>query len=353
MPPPDTRGDGRTKPEWGKREEPAPAARRMAKGEAPTKGTARAKGGPGGQGPRQGQGGDRPPGLAGTAWPAARGKGPTGRTKASSRVRRLGKRYGVVYDTSGPRVRLGMAWFVVAFAAIVAGSLTTALVYGMAAALAAAQMARAWRKHAPRPSDVMAAGGAALIAGGATFGAGGAGLGMLGAVGLAFVASNGDQRSPNPRIADVGWTLQCSLVPGIVAMSMVLLVRLDQGSAIALLLMVSVYETGDYLVGSGAANPYEGPAAGVAAIVVVTFIVSTLPISALSFGEAWLFGGLVALLAPAGQLLASGFLPSAATPASGLRRLDSLLLTAPSGPGAWGSRFAAGRVIRVDSRRLR
>jgi hypothetical protein len=112
-------------------------------------------------------------------------------------------------------------------------------------------------------------------------------------------------------------------------MSMVLLARLDQGSAIALLLLVSAYETGDYLVGSGAHNPYEGPAAGLSSIVVVTFIVSTLPISALSFGEAWLFGGLVAILAPLGQLFASALLPSAATPASALRRLDSLLLAAP------------------------
>ncbi len=112
-------------------------------------------------------------------------------------------------------------------------------------------------------------------------------------------------------------------------MSMVLLARLDQGSAIALLLLVSAYETGDYIVGSGANNPYEGPAAGLSAIVVVTFIVSTLPISTLSFGEAWLFGGIVAVLAPMGQLFASALLPAAGAPASSLRRLDSLLLAAP------------------------
>ena len=117
-------------------------------------------------------------------------------------------------------------------------------------------------------------------------------------------------------------------------MSMVLLTRLDQGSAVALLLLVSVYETGDYLIGSSASNPFEGPAAGIAAIVVVTFIVSTLPISTLDFGQAWLFGGAVAVLAPAGQLVASAVLPAAASPASALRRLDSLLLTAPL--WAWG-----------------
>jgi hypothetical protein len=110
---------------------------------------------------------------------------------------------------------------------------------------------------------------------------------------------------------------------------MVLLARLDQGSAFALLLLASAYETGDYLIGSGSRNPYEGPAAGASAIVVLTFIVSTLPISGLGFGEAWLFGGLMVLLAPVGQLFASAILPSAKSPASALRRLDSLLLAAP------------------------
>ena len=95
---------------------------------------------------------------------------------------------------------------------------------------------------------------------------------------------------------------------------MVLLTRLDQGSAIALLLLVSAYETGDYLVGSGARNPYEGPVAGIAAITVVTFIVSTLSISAFDVGQAWLFGAAVAVLAPLGQLFASALLPAAGAP---------------------------------------
>ena len=110
---------------------------------------------------------------------------------------------------------------------------------------------------------------------------------------------------------------------------MVLLTRLDQGSAIALLLLVSAYETGDYLVGSGARNPFEGPLAGIAAVTVVTFVVSTFGIAAFDVGQAWLFGALVAVLAPLGQLFASAVLPAAAAPASCLRRLDSLLLAGP------------------------
>jgi len=247
----------------------------------------------------------------------------------SARPRRLGRRYAVVYDTRGPKVRLGIVWFIVAAAALAVGPLATALTYGVAAAIAAAQTARCWRKRRLRPNDAVAAGMAGLMGAGACFGAGGAGLAVLAGVITAYVAATGDTKSPNPTLVDVGWTIQCALPPGLVAMSMVLLARLDQGSAIALLLLVSAYETGDYLVGSGARNPYEGPAAGASAIVVITFIVSTLPISALDFGQAWLFGGLVVLLAPLGQLFASALLPSAKSPASALRRIDSLLLAAP------------------------
>ena len=239
------------------------------------------------------------------------------------------RRYAVVYDINGPHVRLGVVWFFFALMAIGIGPLPTAVAYGGAAAIAAAQTARVWRKRRNRPDELVAAAMAGLMGGGACFGAGGAGLGILIGVALACMRATGDAKSPHPTVVDAGWTIQCALPPGVVAMSMVLLARLDQGSALALLLLASAYETGDYLIGSGTRNPYEGPAAGAAAIVVITFIISTLPISTLDFGEAWLFGGLMLLLAPIGQLVASALLPSAKSPASALRRLDSLLLAAP------------------------
>lgn len=253
----------------------------------------------------------------------------SGRGLRSARARRISRRYAVVHDIDGPRVRLGLAWFVLAAMALAVGPLPTALVYGGAAAVAAAQTARCWRKRRARPNEVVAAGLAGLLGLGACFGAGGAGLVLLGGAAVAYVAASGDRRSPHPTIVDAGWTLQCALAPGFVAMSMVLLARLDQGSAFALLLLASAYETGDYLVGSGSRNPFEGPAAGGSAIVVITFILSTVPISGLDFGAAWLFGGIMLLLAPLGQLFASALLPSAKSPASALRRLDSLLLAAP------------------------
>lgn len=246
----------------------------------------------------------------------------------SKRTKRLRRRYAVVHDVDGPRIRLGILWFFLALGALAVGPLPTALVYGGVAAVAAAQAARCWRKRRMRPSVEVAALTAGLAGLGACLGAGGAGAAILLGVGAAYLLA-ASEASPNPAIVDAGFTLQCALPVAGVALSMVLLARLDQGSAIALLLLVSAYETGDFIVGSGARNPFEGPAAGASAVVVVTFIVSTLPISTLGFGDAWLFGGLVVLLAPLGQLLASAVLPSATSPALALRRLDSLLLAAP------------------------
>ncbi|MEX2294543.1 MAG: hypothetical protein WD691_12200 [Acidimicrobiales bacterium] len=252
-----------------------------------------------------------------------------GRAPASTGASTKRRRYAVDYDINGPHVRLGVVWFLFALTAIAVGPLPTAVAYGGAAAIAAAQTARCWRKRRNRPDELVAAGTAGLMGAGACFGAGGAGLGILIGVALAFTRATGDTKSAHPTVVDAGWTIQCALPPGIVAMSMVLLARLDQGSALALLLLASAYETGDYLIGTGTRNPYEGPAAGAAAVMVITFIISTLPISTLDFGEAWLFGGLMLLLAPLGQLVASALLPSTKSPASALRRLDSLLLAAP------------------------
>ncbi|MET0902590.1 MAG: phosphatidate cytidylyltransferase [Acidimicrobiales bacterium] len=239
------------------------------------------------------------------------------------------RRYAMPYEINGPRVRLGILWFGVAAVAIVLGPLPTAVVYGGAAALAAMQVARVWRRRRMRPNQIVAAAMAGGIALGACLGAGGAGAAVLAATAAALAVSVTDATSRQPIVTDAGWTIQCALPVGLAATSMVLLTRLDQGSAIALLLLVSAYDTGDYLVGSGARNRFEGPLAGIAAIAVVTFMVSTFGIAAFGVGHSWLFGALVAMLAPLGQLFASAVLPAAAAPASGLRRLDSLLLAGP------------------------
>ena len=117
--------------------------------------------------------------------------------------------------------------------------------------------------------------------------------------------------------------------PGFAAACVAICARFEFGAVVGLVLVVAAYETGDYLVGSGANNPFEGPIAGGAAIVVITFAIGALDISPFAFPRAFLFAALAAVLCPAGQLVASAVLPSAAAPASALRRIDSLLLLAP------------------------
>ena len=254
------------------------------------------------------------------------------RPPRAKRSRRLRRRYAVVYDIDGPRVRLGILWFVVA--AVGARR--------RAAPHRASSTAAPPRSPPPRrPACGAGAGSAptrssrpawpAAWRSGACLGAGGAGLGVLGGVAAALRGRHRRRRGRrNPIAHRRRLDDPVRAVPvGLAAMSMVLLTRLDQGSAIALLLLVSAYETGDYLVGSGARNPYEGPAAGLAAIVVVTFIVSTLR------SRPRLRRGLAVRRRssrswrPLGQLFASALLPTAGAPPPRLRRLDSLLLAAP------------------------
>jgi hypothetical protein len=96
-----------------------------------------------------------------------------------------------------------------------------------------------------------------------------------------------------------------------------------------LLALVSVYDAGAYLVGTGAASAWEGPAAGVAALIPVTIFASVVLIPPFSGAEPLLLGVLAAVLAPAGPVAASALLGDRSAHAPALRRLDSLLLLGP------------------------
>ena len=209
------------------------------------------------------------------------------------------------------------------------GPLPTALVFGAAAAAAAAQTARAWRRRGARPDEFVAAVSAGSLALGAVLGAGGPGLAALGLAGASCWMAMNDHTSRNDIFTDAGMTVRGALFVGLAAASVVLTLRYDVGAALALLLLVSSYEAGDFLIGTGAANPFEGPVAGGAAVLVTTFVISAIGIGPFEFGATWSFGLLAVVLCPAGQLAASAILPAADAPASALRRLDSLLVLAP------------------------
>jgi len=240
-------------------------------------------------------------------------------------------RFGIVYDVDGPRIRLGVMWFVLAGVGLFVGMVSTAVVFGLVAALAAAQTATALRTKWRRPDRRVAAAIALAMPLSALVGVGLTGIVVLVSAVLAVGASAVLRAKGTDPIVDAGAVIRSSLFVGLAAASMVLLHRIDIGAAITLFLLVSAYEFGDFLVGSGASNRIEGPASGMLAAVVMTAALSAPLIEPQLFqgGTIWLFGIITAIVCPVGQVAASAILPRAGAPARALRRLDSYLVAAP------------------------
>lgn len=233
------------------------------------------------------------------------------------------------YDLEGPRVRLGILWFVLAVAAAVAGSVAVALLFGLVAFAAALQTAAAWRRVRRRPSRLVAGVGALAMPVAATLGIGLAGVAALAFAAAAVVAAVVQPRRRLHPVAVAGYTLRCGFFVALAAASAVFLARTDAGALATMVVLVSAFETGDYLVGTGAASPLEGPVAGIAAVLVLTFAVAVFEVPPFESGSAWVFGGFVAVLAPLGRFLAPVLAPSADARVPALRRLDSYLLVTP------------------------
>jgi len=86
---------------------------------------------------------------------------------------------------------------------------------------------------------------------------------------------------------------------------------------------------GDFIVGSGSANAFEGPLAGLVALGAVAFLLFLIQPAPFDSFTILLFSALAAVCCPLGQILASGLLPRGNAWAPALRRLDSYLLAAP------------------------
>ena len=256
----------------------------------------------------------------------ARGRRADAETWREARLAR--SRHGIVYDVHGPRVRLGVLWFVAILATLVVSTVAAAVLLAGVAALAGAQTARALRTRRLHPAPTLAAAIAGAIPLAAVLGAGAAGAAVLGSVVVAAAAAI---RSPGslPPVVTAGALVRAGVFAGVGAASIVLLALIDVGAAITLVVLVSAYETGDFLVGSGAANVVEGPVAGLVALAVVGGWVVLLQPPPFEGAEALLMVVLVAGFAPVGQLVASAILPRAGAPAPALRRLDSYLVTGP------------------------
>jgi hypothetical protein len=295
-----------------------------------------------------------------------------------SRVQRVNEhrrnnRYLVVHDLTGPKVRLGALWLIGLLLSIALSTVVLGLLLGVVAGLAAHQSALAWTQHGERPQPVVAAVAAGGVPIAATISTEIAGFWVLLIPVMALVpalvsrssatdeidlrdtdpdidlrddaplfddlaassqpeqadahtAASGADQLPMRRVA---YTLQTSLFTGFAAATPVLADRVEIGAAVVLLLMVWVYDAGDFLIGSAATHPAEGPLAGILGVVVVAFAAWVLDPPPFEGAGVWVFAAVVAIFAPVGQIAASFILPRADSPARALRRLDSLLVAGP------------------------
>ena len=244
---------------------------------------------------------------------------------------RSGNRYLVHYDIDGPRVRLGLAWFVGAVVALALGTVATALYFGLAFAAAASHALRTWRARGAPVDPRIALVATAVTIAAAAWHPRAMGVAVLGlAVAAVALAAREAAAGIGQAMARASLVLQTALPAAVAGGCFVLLAELELWAAISLILLVSAYETGDFLIGSGSVNAFEGPLAGGVAVLVVTLVVAALGFPPFGVGEAFAFGLFVAPGAFAGQMLASVMLPHARALAPALRRVDSLLLTAPA-----------------------
>ena len=238
-------------------------------------------------------------------------------------------------DLHGPRIRVGVLWGVVLAGAFWAGLPWLGALYGLIAAIAALQAGREWRKVGSQPNRLVAALGAGGMPVAAIWGVGLTGAVAIAVVVLALVAALLRRRRRKPFLSSAGMTVRISVFVGLAAASPVLMYRTSIVGALLLIGFVTAFDVGNFMVGAEAATPLPGIFAGLIVVGVGAFAISVL-VSVFElepFADAqhpWIFGGVVGLCAPFGEVAASLTLPAASAEAPALRRLDSLMVAGPA-----------------------
>lgn len=233
----------------------------------------------------------------------------------------------VVHKSVRPHGRLGLAWAVATLGLTVAGPAWLGGWFAVAAFIAGAQACLVWRKRGERPVTLVAATVAAGLPVAASFDAGAMAGVVAAGVLVAFVA-----RIRAPTLApsrDVALTLALGVPVGLAAAAPVLVRHTGIAATLLLLGLVCLYDAGAYLVGTGASSAWEGPAAGVAALIPLTIFAEVVLIPPFVGAQPLFLGILAAVLAPCGPVAASALLGDRNGHAPALRRLDSLLLLGP------------------------
>ena len=246
-------------------------------------------------------------------------------------------RLAVPYPTDGPKLSLGVLWFSLLIGGVLLGSyfdqgaiaaVAIAGIVAPVAGLAGLQAGNAWFPTLPATRGWTAV--AAYLTGISGFyGPWGVIVGtFVGIIALMFYLTlyRGHARTA-PQLFDV--LLRSAIPVGIAVASLAALGVVGIGVQISLILLVSAYEAGDFVVGSGSSNAVEGPMAGLVSLGAVTFLLFLILPAPFDASSILLFAALAAVCCPLGQILASALLPRGNAWAPALRRLDSYLLAAP------------------------
>ena len=249
------------------------------------------------------------------------------------------QRYGVVHNTQGPRVRLGVLWAVAAIGALAIEPLRPygfATIYGVVAGAAALQVVDAWYEVRSGADRWVAALGASTLPVVATLGVRPIGAALLALAAAALITAALAEKREMPLLAAAGHTVFAAGACGGAAASLVLLADYEIGAVIILPAFLMVYDASDFAVGSGASNGGEGPLAGALAIAAVSSFVAVTEVPPFRGADIWSVAMLAAVACPAGQSVASAMLPRADADAPALRRLDSALVVGPAWAGVIG-----------------
>lgn len=251
------------------------------------------------------------------------------RRRAQAREARWQRnRLAVPYRTDGPKITFGIIWFALVVIAILNSPMLLTAVVALVAGLAGLQVGFAWFPEYP-PTKWWTGFAAVVVAVGGIMGplglAAGSSLGLV--LVLIYILTNPVHHRSFAELLDV--LIRSSIPVGLAAASLIALLLFDPGAALALVILISAYEIGDFLVGSGSSNAVEGPISGLVGLGAALFILWVAAPAPFTDRSMALYGALVAVCCPLGQVLASGLLPRGNAWAPALRRLDSYLLAAP------------------------
>ena len=238
----------------------------------------------------------------------------------------------------GPRMRLGVLWFVGLCSAMVLGSFAVSLLFACVCAVAALQVSGLWRTRKVRANRLVAGVCAGFLPLAAWAGTRAIGVVLLVCVIAAVLLGSDSSIQPGVlgrerimgNLPVVSATLRSGMFVGLAGAAVVHVEGLDSLSIVYLAALVSVYDSGCYLVGAGQRNRLVGVGAGLAgAMVVIITMTAVYPNDLWSDSTVRWVGFFTAIACPAGQMLGTWILPSARAKAPALRRLDSWLLAAP------------------------